>query len=105
MFWFGGIVLGCHHFVKASYECTNKTCKRIQAQGRAEFMRLGAWPGTPVQLDCVIDISVFERWRRHKYHGAPVSLEAFIKELHEEGEDYGAEVYLLCTRFNFILLV
>mmetsp|Transcript_31106 Transcript_31106/g.52246 ORF Transcript_31106/g.52246 Transcript_31106/m.52246 type:complete len:421 (+) Transcript_31106:328-1590(+) len=82
---------GCHHFVKASYQCQDKECGYIQEQGLAEFMRLGAWPATPVQLDCVIDISVLDRWHRHKYHGAPVSQEAFEKELHEEGITYGAE--------------
>ena len=96
LFSFGGFAEGCHHFVKASYEChgrvLGKQCGWVQEQGLAEFMRLGAWPATPVQLDCVIDISVLERWHRHKYYGAPVSQEAFEKELHEEGDSYGAEV-------------
>ena len=42
--------------------------------------------------DCVIDVSTLKRFRRHKYFAAPVSLEAFLKELEEESVEYGAQV-------------
>ena len=55
-------------------------------------MRIGAWPATPKHVDCVIDIQLLKRWQRHKFHGAPVSVEAFLKEIQEEGLEYGVEV-------------
>ena len=88
--------IGLHAFQKASFKCGR--CAHVQAQNRDDFLRIGAWPATPKKLDCLVSIQLLKRFQRHKFYGAPTSVDAFLKEIHEEGRDeYGVEV----RYFNF----
>jgi hypothetical protein len=101
VFWGGGALLffGVQYLVKASFECAH--CEHVQWQGRDEFLRIGAWPATPVLEDRVSDFSSIARWWRHKYYGPPVSLESFLKEIEEEGVECGAQVWGYFWNRNF----
>ena len=89
---FVNFIAGCHPFVKVKFQCGNTECNQVQAQDREEFLRIGAWPATPVMDNCVIDISLFKRWRSEKYHASPVSLQTFLKQVEDEAIEHGVKV-------------
>eukprot|EP00959_Pyramimonas_sp_CCMP1952_P458552 9476810-Pyramimonas_sp.AAC.1 len=90
---------GLHAFQKASFKCGR--CAHVQAQNRDDFLRIGAWPATPKKLDCLVSIQLLKRFQRHKFYGAPTSVDAFLKEIHEEGRDeYGVEASPLAKYYS-----
>lgn len=82
---------GRHEFVKAVYECK---CGHRQAQSIVEFVRMGAWPGSPDsdQFQTVLDVRTLEDWERMTSFQPNSSVQGFLGMLSAQSRDYGGMV-------------
>lgn len=77
-----------------SFQCTSALCGHQQCQSQEDFVRIGAWPGTPhvTRFETVIDERTLIDYQRLKFHSPQSSMQGFLRTLEDGSRDYGYEV-------------